>query len=328
MTRQQHHPVTSSGLQHLSFASRFTGGSRPAMLLGGLVLIWWSYLVLGSNLAWLSVAMAGTVIVVILLRKHRDVAACAAIAAITAAVPAVTCVVLVDQQVAGASDLVAVLTGYIFIAPVPALVAVALRPALFRAPGNALLGSGVLLLGAAVSVVVGDHGEGAVVLAAALTGSVGLVWQRHRRAAGAVLSGLPLVNGWADLGRRALPDGSLIDRLLVGNGHAIACSFLPSAAVSHQESAALDATHTAAAAAVALGLAGSRVQPALLTQGKNPYPRRYVVNDGEVAASVILIPEHTIEEVTRLAPHRRRGQRHALLAGALLPVPRPQASTT
>ena len=91
-------------------------------------------------------------------------------------------------------------------------------------PVNALLGSAVLLLGAVPVVVLGDHGEGAAVLIAALTMSVALIWYRHRRAAAALLAALPLVNGWTDLGRRTLPDGSRIDRLLVGDGQAIACS--------------------------------------------------------------------------------------------------------
>ena len=159
-----------------------------------------------------------------MLRRHRDVAACVAIGTVTAAVPAVTCVILIDRQVSGAADVVAVLTGYILVAPVPALVACTLRPALVDRPVNALLGSAVLLLGAVPMVVLGDHGEGAAVLIVALTTSVAVVWYRHRRAAAALLAALPLVNGWTDLGRRTLPDGARIDRLLVGDGQAIACS--------------------------------------------------------------------------------------------------------
>ena len=173
------------------------------------MLLWWAYLVLGSNLPWLLAAIGVTVIAVWLLRDHRAVAACVAIGAMTRqAVPAVTCVILIDRQVTGATDTVAVLTGYILAAPVPALLASALRPALVTVPVNALLGSGVLLLGAASGVALGDHGEGAAVLITALTLSVGLIRYRHRRAATALLAALPLVNGWTDLGRRALPDGS------------------------------------------------------------------------------------------------------------------------
>ena len=158
-----------------------------------------------------------------MLRHHRGVAACVAIGAVTAAVPAVTCVILIDRQTTGAADVVAVLTGYILVAPIPALVAAALRPALVTVPVNAVLGSAVLLLGAVPVVVFGDHGEGAAVLIVALTISVTLIWHRHRRAAAALLAPLPLVNGWTDLGRRTLPDGSRIDRLLIGHGHAITC---------------------------------------------------------------------------------------------------------
>ena len=151
----------------------------------------------------------------------------------------------------------------------------------------------------------GDHGEGALLLVVALTSSVALIWQRHRRAAAALLTALPLVNGWTDLGRRALPDGSRIDRLLIGNGHAIACSTAaPSTGAPEQD--ALAAAHTAAAAAAALGLAGGRVQPVLLTERENPALQRHLVNDGEVAASVIVTARRHIEDVTRLAPHRSR----------------------
>ena len=147
--------------------------------------MWWAYLVLGSNLPWLLAAIGASLVAVWVLREHPGVAACVAIAAVTAAAPAVTCVILIDRQVSGAADVVAVLTGYILVAPVPALVACALRPALVTAPVNALLGSAVLLLGAAAVVVLGDHGEGAAVLIVALTrrwrSSGGDIAERPRR---------------------------------------------------------------------------------------------------------------------------------------------------
>ena len=199
------------------------------MLVGAVVLLWWAYLTVGANLPWLLAAVAGSLIGVWMLRHHPGVAACVAIGTVTAAVPAVTCVILIDRQTTGAADVVAVLTGYILVAPIPALVAAALRPALVTVPVNAVLGSAVLLLGAVPVVVLGDHGEGAAVLIVALTISVTLIWHRHRRAATALLAALPLVNGWTDLGRRTLPDGSRIDRLLVGHGHAITCLTSPTA---------------------------------------------------------------------------------------------------
>ena len=253
-------------------------GERPAVLVGAVVLMWWAYLVLGSNLPWLLAAIGVTVIAIWLLREHRGVAACVAIGAVTAAVPAVTCVILIDRQVSGAADMVAVLTGYILVAPVPALVACALRPVLVTVPVNALLGSGVLLLGAVPGVVFGDHGEGAAVLIAALTLSVALIWYRHRRAATALLAALPLVNGWTDLGRRTLPDGSRIDQLLVGQGQAIAC--LTSSTAGGVERDALAAARAASATAAALGLSGARVQPVILSDREKPRIERYLVNDG------------------------------------------------
>jgi len=184
---------------------------------------------------------------------------------------------------------------------------------------NALLGSGVLLLGAVPGVVFGDHGEGAAVLITALTLSVALIRFRHRRAATALLAELPMVNGWTDLGRRTLPDGSRIDQLLIGNGQAITC--VATAASTVPEKGSLAAARTAAAAARALGLSGARVQPVILTEHDTPGVHRHLVNDGAVAASVIVTGRRHLEDITRLAPRRRRLKRRALLTAALLAVP-------
>jgi hypothetical protein len=293
--------------------------SRPAVLVGGVVLMWWAYLVLGSNLPWLLAAIGASLVVVWALREHPGVAACVAVAGCTAAAPAATCVILIDRQVTGASDMVAVLTGYILVAPVPALVACALRPVLVTVPVNALLGSGVLLLGAVPGVALGDHGEGAAVLIAALTLSVALIRHRHRRAATALLAALPLVNGWTDLGRRTLPDGSRIDQLLVGQGQAIAC--LTSSTAHGVEKCALAAARAASATAAALGLSDARVQPVILSDREKSGIERYLVNDGDVAASVIVTAPRHIEAVTRLAPLRRGHRRRAVLTAALLHIP-------
>jgi len=313
--RQAFSPSAATGRRHRE---------RPAVLIGAAVLMWWAYLVLGSNLPWLLAAIGVTVIAIWLLRDHRGIAACVAIGAVTAAVPAVTCVILIDRQVSGAADMVAVLTGYILAAPVPALVACALRPVLVTVPVNALLGSGVLLLGAVQGVVFGDHGEGAAVLIAALTLSVALIRYRHRRAATALLAALPLVNGWTDLGRRALPDGSRIDQLLVGRGQAIAC--VTSSTADGVERDALAAARAANATASALGLSGARVQPVILSDREMPRIERFLVNDGGVAASVIVTAPRHIEAVTRLAP-RRRHRRCAVLTAALLPLPAARSAT-
>jgi len=292
---------------------------RPAVLVGGVVLVWWAYLVLGSNLPWLLAAIGVAVVAVWVLREHRGVAACVAIGTLTAAVPAVTCVILIGRQVSGAADMVAVLTGYILVAPVPALVACALRPVLVTVPVNALLGSGVLLLGAVPGVVFGDHGEGAAVLITAVTLSVALIRFRHRRAASELLAALPMVNGWTDLGRRSLPDGSRIDQLLVGRGQAIAC--LTSSTAGGLEKDALAAVRAGSATAAALGLSGARVQPVILSDRERPRIERYLVNDGDVAASVIVTAPRHIEAVTRLAPRRRGHRRRAVLTAVLLPLP-------
>ncbi len=296
---------------------------RSTVLIAAAVLLWWLSLVLGPDLPWLLTAAAVALIAVWVLRKHRAIAGCVAIAAFTAAAPAVTSVILIDRQVSGAPDVVAVLTGYIMVAPVPALVACTLRPALVDRPVNTLLGSAVLLLGAVPLVVLGDHGEGAAVLIAALTTSVAVVWYRHRRAAAALLAALPLVNGWTDLGPRTLPDGSRIDRLLLGDGHAIACSTITTSTALEEDF--LAAARTAAATAAALGLASGRVQPVVLTDQERPGIERHLVNDGEVAALVIVTGQSHVGDVIRLAPRRRVGDRRAVLTAVLLPVPTSRA---
>jgi hypothetical protein len=156
------------------------------------------------------------------------------------------------------------------------------------------------------------------VLFVALFASVAVIVLRHRRAAAALLSDLPLVNGWTDLGRRTLPDDSRIDWLLIGRGQAITCT---TTASTVSEAAAIAAVRTAATAARTLGLSDSRVQPVILTERETPGVQRHLVNDGNVAASVIVTARRHVEDVTRLAPRRRRGhQRRAVLTAALLPV--------
>jgi hypothetical protein len=296
------------------------------VLVAAAVLLWWFSLVLGPDLPWLLTAAAMTLIAVWVLRKHRAIAVCVAIAAFTAAAPAVTSVILIDRQVSGAPDVVAVLTGYALVAPVPALVACTLRPALVDRPITTLLGSAVLLLGAVPMVVLGDHGEGAAVLIVALTVSVAVVLCRHRRAAAVLLAALPLVNGWTDLGRRTLPDGSRIDRLLLGDGQVIGCSTITTSTCLEEDF--LAAARRAAATAAALGLACGRVQPVVLTDGENPGIERHLVNDGDVAASVIVTGQSHTADVIRLAPHRRMRGGRAVLTAALLPVPTARAMTT
>jgi hypothetical protein len=163
-------------------------------------------------------------------------------------------------------------------------------------------------------------------LIAALTASVAVVWYRHRRAAAALLTAIPLVHGWTDLGHRTMPDGSRIDRLLLGNGQAIACSTIT--ASTCLEGDFLAAARRAAAAAVALGMASARVQPVVLTDQENPGIERHLVNDGEVAASVIVTDQSHVGDVIRLAPRRRMRDRRAVLTAALLPVPTALAVTT
>ena len=47
--------------------------------------------------------------------------------------------------------------------------------------------------------------------------------------------------------------------------------------------------------------------------------RRHLVNDGDVAASVIVVRPDRLDQVVAQAPPRRPGHRRAVLAAALLP---------
>ena len=298
---------------------------RTTGVIAAVLLLWWLYLAVGANLPWLLAGLGAVLTAVWVTRARPQIAVCALVAVVTATVPAVACLILIGRQVINAADVGAVLTAYVIAAPVPVLVACALRPALVNAGVNALLGSVVLLLGAVPCVVLGDHGEGAAVLIAALTSSVALIWYRHRTAAGALLTGFPLVNGWTDLGPRVLPDGSLVARLLVGNGQAITCSTPTPPEATEQH--CLAATRTAVATAAAVGLSGARVQPVVIVPDNETRGiQRHVVNDGTVAASVVVTGWQHLEDVTRLAPRRYLTHRRVLFSASLLPIPTVQGA--
>ena len=53
---------------------------------------------------------------------------------------------------------------------------------------------------------------------------------------------------------------------------------------------------------------------------------RHLVNDGKVAASVIVTGRYHLEDVTRLAPRRYRTRRRAVLTASLLPIPAMRAA--
>ena len=86
------------------------------------------------------------------------------------------------------------------------------------------------------------------------------------------------------------------------------------------------AVRTAAATATALGLSERKVQPVVLIE-QDPGLQRVLVNDGTLAASVIMTGSRQVEEVTRLAPRRHRQHRRVVLTAALLPVPAAEAAT-
>jgi len=101
---------------------------------------------------------------------------------------------------------------------------------------------------------------------------------------------------------------------------------LTSSTAGGVERDALAAARAANATAAALGLSGARVQPVILSDREKPRIERFLVNDGDVAASVIVTAPRHIEAVTRLAP-RRRHRRRAVLTAALLPLPAARTAT-
>lgn len=300
--------------------SRLGRGRTPAVAAAAGLLLWWCSLVLGPDLPALLLTATVALVAVWTVRHRPGVAACAGIAAGTTAVFAVTCVVVVDRQTGGATEMVAVLVGYLLVAPVPALVACLQRPVLVSAPVSTLLGSGILLAGAAPTVLAGAaYGLDSVVLVTAAVTAVAVIVLRHRRAGAKLTDPLPTVHGWTDLRGRRLPGGAQVDQLLLGAGHAIVCTRLGDRPVTDRS--ALAATRRAAAAAQAVGLAPHRVQPVILTTtAENDSARRHLVNDGDVAASVIIVRPDQLCRVIGQAPARRPGHRRAVLAAALLPT--------
>lgn len=299
--------------------SRSVRGRAPATAVATVLLLWWCGLILGPDLPVLLVGAAAALVGWWMVRHQPAAAACMAIAGLTAAGLGAACVVVVDRQISGAPDVVAVLMGYLMAAPIPALAACLLRPAgLVSAPRSALLGSGILLLAAAPTVPAGAYGLANLVLLTAVSTAVGVIYLRHRRAGIALTQTLPTLHGWTDLRARRTGDGTQLDHLLLGAGHAIVCTRLGNRPVTDQ--VVLDAVHRAAAAARAIGLSAHRVQPVILTTtlGKNP-ARRHLANNGDMAASVIVIRPDQLDQVTALAPPRRPGHRRAVLAAALLP---------
>lgn len=306
--------------------SRFGRGRAPAAVVAALLLLCWCGLVLGPDLPVLLLVVTVAMVAVWMVRYRRAAAACVGIAAGAAAVFAVTCVVVVDRQGGGATEVVAVLIGYLVVAPIPALVACLQRPvSLVSAPVSTLVGSGILLAGAAPTVLAGGgYGLDSVVLVTGLVTAVAMIVLRHRRAAAKLTDPLPTLHGWTDLGGRRTPDGTRVDRFLLGAGYAIVGTRL----VDDRpvtDRVALAAVRRAAAAAQAVGLAPHRVQPVILTTtaGKDTV-RRHPVNDGDVAAAVLVVRPHQLCRVIAQAPARRPGHRRAVLAAALLPtIPTP-----
>lgn len=299
--------------------SRIRDRRTPAVAATMALLLCWCYLVLGPNLLAALLLGTGAVLgTVWTVRHHRPIALCTVITILTAAAFAGTCVVTINRQTAAAADAAAVLTGYLPITPVPALVACFQRPELVSAPRSTLIGSGVLLLSATPVILIGAYPLADVVLVAAAAAAAAVPSLRHRRAAAALTASLPTLHGWTDLGARRTPDGTHVDRLLLGAGAAIACSTADRRPVTDR--IALTAARRAVTIADALGLPTHRVQPVILSATGTGGMRRHLVNDGHLAASVIIIEPDRLDQVIARVHPRRRGRRPVLTA-ALLPAP-------
>jgi len=300
--------------------------NRPALIVGAVLMIVWCWFVLGSDFPLLLAVLATAAGGVWVLRRQRDVAACMAIGTVAAAAPTVACLVVMGHAAdsTGAADVVAVLTGYILVSPIPTLLAFLQQPPVISRPVNALVGSVILLLGAVPVVVFGDHGDGAPMLAGALLVSGATVWIRQRRAGHALVADLPVEDGWTDLGTRTLPDGTTVHRLLLGRGHAVAAA--RSGTPTPGQAALARAVHRAGTVADTLGLPASRVQPVILT-GTGTERQRRVVTTGQATASVIITGTAGLSAVTGTAPRRRWiATRRPLLTAAALPTHDPGGS--
>lgn len=301
--------------------SRLARGRTPAVAAAAGLLLWWCWVAVGPNLPALLLVVIVVLVAVWMARYRRTDVVCASIAAVTVTVFTVAGVLVVDRQ-SGATDVAAVLIGYAVVAPIPALLACLQRPALLvSAPVSTLIGSGILVAGAAPTVLAGrGYGLDSAVLVTVLATAVAVIVLRHRRAAAALTDPLPTLHGWADLGGRRTPEGARIDRLLLGAGHAIVGTrLIGDRPVTDQ--AALATVRHAVAVAQAIGLAPHRVKPVILTTTtEKDTVRKHLVNDGDVAASVLVIQPDQLCRVIAQAPARRPGHRRAVLAAAMLPT--------
>ena len=303
---------------------RFTAGSpgrrrrrRPAVLVAAVLLLVWGWVVLGSDLPLWQAVLAVAAAAGCVLRRRRDLAGGLAVAVGAAAAPTMACLIVMSRQAPGAADVVAVLTGYILVSPIPTLLAFSQRPPVISRPINALIGSVILHLGAVPTALFGDHGSGAPLLAGFLVASSATVWARQRRATAALLAGLSTDDGWTDLGRRTLPDGGSVHRLLLGRGSAIAVA---SSDATVCPATLVRALNRAVAVADTLGMPVSRVQPVVLTTAVQGGLERRLVNTGAAAASVIVTGASGLPGITRTAPRHWATSRRVLVTAAALPT--------
>ena len=270
----------------------------PTLLIAGVLLALWGIFALGWYFAVVVAIAAVTAAAVVLTRRRPDVAAAAATALITSAAPIVLIAVGADSGRPLAE--ITPLLMFTFAGPLPTLAAWMCRPVISR-PLNAVLGSAILLTGAAVQWFLGA--AGGWVLYVALLAALTVIAVRYRRALRRTRAHFTTDHaGWTDLGRRALNPGST-PQLLIGHGRAVAV-------FTHDETPAPTAAQLQGYVSAAIGLADrlmltpARVQP-VVVQARSRHglaPR-----DGQRRHRRQRCPHRRARRATR---HLRRVRRH------------------
>lgn len=289
---------------------------RPALILtAGLLLTWW-WTVLGPTTFTLLGFTAAATLGVWLVRRRRALAASIAVAALTALLPGALVIWTVDNAAANAPATAAVLTGYLLAGPVPALLAWTRRfPATHRLADTAV-GSVILLVSMIPVAIAGDHGFGTAALAAGLTGAGAWTWLRRRRALRDNLDTHPTHQGWTDLGPRVLPDGHVVDQVLVGHGRALLVTRTRSS-----PGALRSVVDQAEQLAAALQAPATRLQPVVIDLATDLLTWR-AVDTATATATVPVLPPAQLTALTQGLPARtHRAPRVLLQQLACLPAP-------
>lgn len=295
----------------LTWAQRHSTGILAALFL----LTWWT-LTLRHELPVLLGLTASLAVIWWILRHRRHLAVDAVLAAAATATPACAALAVIDHNPA-ALDSVAVLLGYTAVGAAPTVTAYCLDLAPRSRTRTALAATAMLLASGAIAAWATGPAA-ALLLPASTIGICGGVWRYHHRRPD-IPGATDLGRGWIDLGQRRLPGGQHVHHLALGPGYGITACTIRSGKPS--QALLLDAIRRAAAAADAIGLPASRMQPVLLTTAADA-PTRHLVNTGDIAAAVTVAHPKHLPLIAADAPRRRGQTRGPLRRAAALPTDR------